>query len=141
MRKILSILFLVGLLSAPVFCQQSIAFAWDPHEESSTITGFHLWQSKTPGGPYEQVGTFIPGTLTSGEIPKPGLGRYCWVLTAYVPDAESDNSNEVCTVLKPKPPKLISVIQRIASIPVKAGKTVAGVFARNNGRKLKVRQL
>jgi hypothetical protein len=109
MKHLIWILILL-LLPCAAFAQ-TVTFAWDPHEEAAQLTGFHLWQSKTAGGPYSQIATFTPGSITTGNIPKPGLGKYYFVLTAYAPDVESDNSNEVNLVLKPKAPRLISVIQ------------------------------
>jgi hypothetical protein len=56
--------------------------------------------------------SFISGTLTTGSIAAlSSPGEYCCVLTAYMVDAESDVSNEVSLVIKPKAPKLNSVQQ------------------------------
>jgi hypothetical protein len=118
-------LILALVLLLPSVFAQTINLAWDPHEEAATITGFHLLQTKTPGSysVSSPVATFTPGTLTTGSIPKPGLGKYCWVLTAFFQDPtgpiDSAYSNEVCDVLKPKPPKLNSAVQTIAMAPIK----------------------
>lgn len=127
-RATIAFLAFITALS-PAFAQ-TVTLAWDAHEEAAQITGFHLWQSKQAGGPYVQVATFTPGTLVTGSIPKPGLGRYCFVLTAYADVVESDNSNEVCTTLKPKPPRLVSAIQTALMAPVKVVTYLAGLFTK-----------
>jgi len=118
-------------------------FAWDVYEEASSITGFYLYQSKQSGNYTEApVGNFS-NTVTTGSIPKPSsYGRYYWVLTAYYIDTsvtpnlttESDYSNEVSTVVKPKPPKLLSVIQTAWNV-IKAPVTyIAGLISNRNLR-------
>jgi len=126
MRKLFYLMF---LFSVPAY-SQAINFVWDLHPEAAQLSGFNLYQSKAVGGPYTSAAMFTPGTATAGSIPKPGLGRYCFVLTATTPDAiESDYSNEVCTVLKPKAPVLRSVMQAIAMAPVHAVKGLLALFS------------
>ncbi len=130
MRYLIAVGLLLIMIS-PAF-SQNVQFAWDAHPEAAQIVGFHLWQSKTSGSGYAQVATFTPGTLTTGVIPKPGLGRYYYVLTAYVTDAESDYSNEVSLVLKPQKPTLKSAIQTALLAPVRGIAKLAGLFTHKN---------
>jgi len=112
MKKLLLVLGLVFLFSIPCFAQGTITFEWDPHPEASQLTGFKLYATKQCGtygtSPYV---TWTGGSLTTGTASSPGLGNWCFVLTAYVPNLESDYSNEVSLTIKPKPPKVNSVVQ------------------------------
>lgn len=128
-------------------CAQ-VTLAWDPHPEAIVsptvpvaITGFHLWQTKSQGS-YNFTGTpaaqFVPGTLTEGTIPKPGLGKYCWILTAFIDETalgngiiESESSNEVCTVLKPKKPTNL-----LTKALVALGSRIKGLFTSKSGLKV-----
>lgn len=131
--KHLTLLVLI-LCAIPAYAQQTVTFAWDPHEEAAQITGFKLYQTKQ-AGVYTQpaIATFTDGSVTTGTIPQPLLGRYYYVLTAFKDDSgyilESDHSNEVSLVLKPKPPKFISAIQTALIKPIgKIYTMVAGIF-------------
>lgn len=132
----LSLLLLIPLSVSA----QNVTFEWDPHPEGTYLAGYKLYQSKTSGMYLATVvATFQGGTLTTGSIPKPGLGKYYWVLTAYMADgSESDFSNEVSLVLKPKPPVLKSVVQTALMAPVKGA---AWLLAKITGKdkNLKVR--
>jgi len=133
-RWAITLMFIV--LSVPCMAQ-TINFAWDPHTQAADLAGFKLYQGKT-AGTYDQglVATFTGGSLTTGSIPVPKPGRYYWVLTAFTPDSiESDFSNEVTMVVKPKPPKINSVTQIARGIS-KAATSVAKIFA--PGTNLKV---
>lgn len=125
--KITLLIIAILLLAVPAVAQQ-VTFAWDPHPEAAQITGFKLYQSKQSTS-YGAIpaGTFTGGNLTTGSIPKPGLGRFYFVLTAYVTeggtDIESGYSNEVSLVLKPKSPNLLSAtLMAVITAPVKAVK-------------------
>lgn len=138
MKRYILTISICLLFSVSLFAQNgSISFAWDTHTEAAQITGFKLYQSKTSGSYTlgSPVATFVGGTLTTGTIPKPGLGKYFWVLTAYLTDGngtiESDFSNEVYLVIKPKPPKLNTVTQ-IALAPVKAITYMASIFKKRD---------
>jgi len=107
MKRILIALALL-LCAVPVMAQ-SVKFEWDLSLDDASLGtggGYRLYQSKT-SMTYgtTPVGTVAPGINTI-TIPKPGLGRYYWVCTAFMADGtESDYSNEVTTVLKPEKPK------------------------------------
>lgn len=130
MRTLLIVALLL-LFALPV-AAQSIDFAWDPHPEASQLTGFKLYQTKT-AGTYDMaapVATFLGGTLTTGNIAKPPIGKYCWILTAYkeqLPDIlESGPSNEVCDKILPKSPGgLKKILTTALTAPVKAVEKVA----------------
>ena len=134
MRRVLSTIIWI-LIAFPAF-SQTITFAWDPHPEAATITGFYLYQSKNAGTyGVTPVATFTPGTLTTGSIPKPtSFGRYYYVLTAYAVDTsvtpnltlESDHSNEVSVNVKPKSPKIVSAALAVLSAPINAIKWALG---------------
>jgi hypothetical protein len=128
MKRIILALFAVITLVA-VSNAQTVTFAWDAHEQAAELTGFKLYQAKSAGGPYTNVGTFTPGALMTGTITRPGLGRYYYVLTAFTPEVESDNSNEVTLVVKPKAPRLINAIQTALTAPVKAAKAFLALFS------------
>lgn len=109
----------------------TITFAWDVHPEAASVTGYKLYQGKVAGAEnmVTPVATYVGGSLTTGTLPKPGLGNYCWVLTAYVTDTlvppntyESDKSNEVCLVIRPSAPRMKSATQALMLIPIEGGK-------------------
>jgi len=141
MAKKAGITLVLILMALPAMAQ-TINFAWDPHEEAAQITGFKLYQSKQSNSyTITPVATFTGGSLVTGSIPQPALGRYYYVLTAFKDDAgyilESSYSNEVTLVLKPKPPKLNSAIQVIASTISKPFTYLAGLI-RKDKRNLKI---
>lgn len=109
MKHLMLVLFIVAIVAVPAMAQ-NVTFAWDPHNEAAQLTGFHLYQSKTAGGPYTLSTTFNGGASVTGSIAKPGLGRYYFVLTAFNAEVESDYSNEVSLVVKPAKPNLKSVV-------------------------------
>ena len=126
MKTLIPIILFLALTGSAT--AQTVSFAWDPHPEAAALAGFKLYQSKTSMSyGATPVATFIGGTLATGTIAKPGLGKYFYVLTAYTVDVESDFSNEVSLVVKPKAPKLNSaqqVAQAIKDTTIK----VAGLF-------------
>jgi hypothetical protein len=136
MKKFLTIGLLLFL--TPTVMAQTVTFAWDAHEQAAELTGFKLYQAKSAGGPYTNVGTFTPGALMTGTITRPGLGRYYYVLTAFTPEVESDNSNEVTLVVKPKPPRLVSAIQTALLSPVKGAQwLLAKITGKDKNLKIK----
>lgn len=102
---------------------QSITFQWDPHPQASEIQGFKLYASKQSGSYTTPIATFQGGTLTTGTIPSGilGLGKQYFVLTAFVNDIESDRSNEVNTVIKPKAPNVTGVLMVAESPQLQTG--------------------
>ena len=126
--RIGALLCLLFVLVAPAYAQ-SIQFQWEAHPEAAQLLGFKLYQTKTAGTyTTTPVATFAGGTTTTGTLPKPGLGNYCWVLTAYVTDVESDRSNEACTVLKPQPPRLTRAVLALINLPGRGLSAIAQVF-------------
>jgi hypothetical protein len=137
MKPLLALCLL--LLAAPAMAQQQITFAWDLSPDDSLLGagGYRLYQSKT-SGVYSAppVATVAPG-VSAVTIPATALGRYYWVVTAFAEDTtESDYSNEVTTVIKPRPPKLNTVQQVAHSIKDAVGK-VAGVFGNKKNLRIK----
>jgi hypothetical protein len=136
---IVCLLFAVAIPAAA----QTVNFAWDPHDQASQIAGFRLYMTKASGGyTGTPVATFTPGTATAGSIPQPALGRYFFVLRAFIDDpagaVESDNSNEVTLVLKPKPPRLLSAIQTVLLAPIRGAVKAAGIIAGSDKRGLRI---
>ena len=124
---VLVLLFM--LIVVPCMAQSQVNFAWDPHSQAADITGFKLYLSKQSGVyPINPAATFVGGTLTTGSIPAPASpGKYFFTLTAYMPEAESDRSNEIFLVIKPKPPKL-NTAQQVASAIKNGIIKFAGLF-------------
>jgi hypothetical protein len=128
--KIFLIVTLLLVFSIPALAQGTVNFAWDVHPEAAQLTGFKLYQSKVSGSyGLTPVATFSGGALVSGSIPKPGLGRYYYVLTAFNAEVESDVSNEVTLTIKPKAPKLNTATQvgRFQFGPVDGAEKMAGL--------------
>ena len=127
------ILILASLLvfTVPVLAQD-INFAWDLSPDDTLLGangGYRLYSSKQSGS-YSGAPALIvrPGT-TTGSIARPGLGRYYFVATAFDSEGnESDYSNEVTTIIKPKPPTLISVVQIALAAPAGILGRVASLF-------------
>ena len=127
------------LLAAPAMAQQ-ITFAWDLSPDDSLLGaggGYRLYQSKTSGAySAPPVATVLPG-ISTVSIAVNALGRHYWVATAFAEDGtESDYSNEVSTVIKPKPPKL-NTVQQVASAVRDAVVKVAGAFKDKKNLKIK----
>jgi hypothetical protein len=117
---------------------QIVTFAWDPHPESIQISGFRLYQSRVAGSySAAPVATYTGGALTTGTIPKPTLGKYFYVLTAFTADTESDYSNEVSLVVKPQKPNLKTpILSAIIHLPKAGIDKLAGVL--NGKQNLKI---
>lgn len=121
------LVLIIAFLVPAVGLAQTIDYQWDPHPQASLIDGFRLYQSKVSGVYGAQpAGVFIGGNLTAGSVPVSFMGRVCSVLRAYAGDIESDNSNEICTVVKPNPPSLKSSIWN-------AIKRTAGLLKKDKG--------
>jgi hypothetical protein len=126
-------MILVSLLlfTAPVVAQD-INFAWDLSPDDTlpgANGGYRLYSSKQSGSyAGAPVLAVRPGT-TSGSIARPGLGRYYFVATAFDGEGnESGYSNEVTTVIKPKPPMLKSAAQTVLASPAKGVSAFASLF-------------
>lgn len=148
MKKFIMVLGFL-LLTGGVAVAQNITFEWDPHEQAAELAGFKLYQTKQCGQyGTAPVATFTGGYLVTGSIPLPtGTGKHCWVLTAYIVadgvDVESAYSNEVSSVVKPKPPKLNRATQvALASVKgvVKAAGLVAGLFQKDDDLNLRIKK-
>jgi hypothetical protein len=127
------ILILASLLvfTAPVLAQD-INFAWDLSPDDTLLGangGYRLYSSKQSGSyAGAPVLAVRPGT-TSGSIARPGLGRFYFVATAFDSEGnESAYSNEVTTVIKPKPPMMKSAAQTALTAPAKAFSRFASLF-------------
>jgi hypothetical protein len=130
MRIGLVLILAMAVLCVPAFAQNTLTFAWDPHPQAIYLTGFNLYQTKT-SGTYAgaPIATFTGGSTTTGTIQKPSSpGKWYWVLTAFMPDAESDYSNQVDTVIKPEKPNLRSVTLTALKAPVEGIIKLAGLF-------------
>lgn len=124
-------LFLILLFVLPVTAQTTITFAWDLSVDDSLLGeggGYRLYASKQSGIYSTPSGSVAPGVSTI-TISAPGLGRYYFVARAFTSDGmESDNSNEVSQVIKPKPPTIKSATVAVLTAPVKAATKLAGLF-------------
>ena len=128
----------IGLLFALLLCPalwaqtRTVNFEWDPHPQASEIAGFYLFEAKssmTYGSTPETA--FSPGTATTGSVlvSEIGLGRHYFALTAFLSDGtQSSYSNEVTLVIRPDPPVLKSVVQSVASAPIRVLTKLAGLF-------------
>lgn len=144
MKRLLFVIALM-LFALPCLAQSTVTFAWDPHPETSQITGFKLYQTKTCGT-YSgtPIATFTPGTATTGSIAKPtSFGKYCHVLTAYADDSlvvmgfiESDHSNEVSLIVKPQKPNLKSAVLSAMTAPGRGVVKMAGMFKGKKGLRI-----
>lgn len=139
MKKTLLLLAFL-FLAVPVMAQ-NVVFEWDPHPEAAQLQGFKLYQSKQ-SGQYSAppVATFNGGNLTTGSIAQPALGRWYFVLTAFTPEGlESGFSNEVTTVVKPKPPVLKTAVQTALLAPVKGAKKLYDLALGNENTGLRIK--
>lgn len=131
---------LLLVLSGVCYAQApSVTLAWDlsTSEPLGTGGGYKCYTSKnsmvygsTPSG------SVLPGINTVTLTPLP-YGRNYFVCTAFVADGtESDYSNEVSTVIKPKPPTIKSAIQTVLLMPVKTIVKFAGLFKKNQNLRI-----
>jgi hypothetical protein len=125
------ILMLLLLYEVPAMAQD-LEFAWDLSPDDALLGasgGYHLYSSKQSGSYMGAPVLTVPPGTTTGSIPRPGLGRYHFVATAFDSEGnESAYSNEVTTVIKPKPPTLITVTQAVLAAPARAISRVASLF-------------
>jgi len=139
MRKLTLGLVLFILNSTLLLAQNTLTFEWDPHSQAADLLGFKLYQSKQ-SGTYSStpIATFLGGSLTTGSITKPSSpGKWYWVLTAYMLDAESDYSNEVNKVIKPNPPNLKSVTLTALKAPVGGIVKLAKLLKKDKGLRVR----
>jgi hypothetical protein len=127
------------LIAIPAMAQRQLTFAWDLSPDDSLLGagGYRLYQSKTSGvySAYP-VATVAPG-ISTVTLTVNAFGRHYWVATAFTEDgAESDYSNEVSTVIKPKPPKL-NTVQQIAGAIKDTVEKVAGMFKEKKALRIK----
>jgi hypothetical protein len=119
------------LFAAPVVAQD-INFAWDLSPDDALLGasgGYRLYSSKQSGSYTGSPVVTVPPGATTASIARPGLGRYYFVATAFDSEGnESDYSNEVTTVIKPKPPALKSAFQTALAVPSKPFEKVASLF-------------
>ena len=127
------------LLAAPAMAQQ-ITFAWDLSPDDSMLGatgGYRLYQSKTRGVYSAPPVATVAAGVSTVSITVNALGRHYWVATAFAEDGtESDYSNEVSTVIKPKPPKL-NTVQQVAHAIRNTIEKVASVFKEKNNLRIK----
>lgn len=110
------------LLLSVTAMAQSVTFEWDLSLDDGILGasgGYRLYQGTVPG----IHGTIPVATVAAGvstaTIPRPGLGVYYYVVTAFSSNAESDKSNEVSIAIRPRAPHLKSAVQ-VAIGPIKA---------------------
>ena len=118
---------------------QQITFVWDLSPDDSLLGagGYRLYQSKTSGVYSAPPVATVAAGVSTVSITVSALGRHFWVATAFAEDGtESDYSNEVSTVIKPKPPKL-NTAQQVASAVKDAVVKVAGAFKDKKNLKIK----
>lgn len=127
------------LLAAPAMAQQQLTFAWDLSPDDSLLGagGYRLYQSKTRGVYSAPPVATVAAGVSTVTITATALGRHYWVATSFAEDGtESAYSNEVSTVIKPKPPKL-NTVQQVASAVRDAVVKVAGAFKDKKNLKIK----
>ena len=117
------------LLAVPAMAQ--ITFMWDLSTDDAILGatgGYKLYQSKVSGTYGATVVATVLRGINTVTIPKPGLGRFYWVVTAFESGGnESDYSNEVTAVIKPaKPTNFRTTVISALVYPFKAiGKMAA----------------
>lgn len=120
MKKLLAPVCLMVCLALPAMAA-NVTFIWDLSADDALLGadgGYRLYQSTSAGGPYgtSPVASTAAG-VTTVTIPAPtGIGQYFYVLRAFKAALESDPSNEVSIIQKPRPPVLKSATQ-VASNP------------------------
>jgi hypothetical protein len=112
MKRFLLIILLAVPVMAQVARNRTITFE-DPND-SSQVTGYHIYYGKTQGGPYDlgKIDLVKGVTTTQIQLPK---GTYYFVATAYNPDSESGYSNEATTTIYDNAMKLINL--KIVIVP------------------------
>lgn len=134
-----ALIVLALLLLVPSAMAQSITFAWDLSVDDAKLGtggGYRVYvgkQSRTYTG---IICSAAPGVNTcTGTAPQ--LGNLYFGATAFTTDnVESDYSNEVNTVIKPKPPTLKSAIQTALMAPIKAITKLAGLFRKDKSLRI-----
>lgn len=130
MTRLITLCCLLLLLAAPCLAQTQITFAWDLSADDGQLGpggGYRIYASKQDGVYGSPAGSVAPGIATM-TIATPGLGRWYFVARAFLADGtESDNSNTVSQVLKPKAPK-VNTVQQVAQAMKKGVTAVAGLF-------------
>lgn len=140
MKTLPTLCLLLFAFPCLAMAQKQITFAWDLSPDDSLLGptgGYRLYQSKTSGA-YTgvPVASVVPGVSTV-TITATAMGRHYWVATAFAEDGtESDYSNEVTMVIKPRPPKLNTVQQIADSIKDAVGK-IAGILKEKKNLRIK----
>ena len=126
------ILMSLLIFKAPVMAQD-INFAWDLSPDDTLLGangGYRLYSSKQSGSYAGAPVLTVPQGTTTGSIGRPGLGRFYFVATAFDSEGnESAYSNEVTSVIKPKPPMMKSVVQTALTAPAKTVSWFASLFS------------
>lgn len=121
MKQLLTLALLL-LCAAPMIAQD-IDFARDLFPDDALLGangGYRLYSSKQSGSYSEPPVLTVPPGTTAGSIARPRLGRYYFVATAFDSEEnESAYSNEVTTVIKPRPPRLNPWCRQRLPLPLK----------------------
>lgn len=111
--KRLLIIIGIGLLLALPAVSQDLTAKWDLSTEDAQLGldgGYRLYQSRQSGVYGAPVATTGPG-VSSVTFPRPGVGRYYFVVTVFSGPLESEWSNEVQYDIRPLPTKLNKIEQ------------------------------
>ena len=104
------VLCIMLLLTPVLLAQDTTTLAWDYTPEDTAYLqaeggGFKIYGSKTSSGPYTLMATVADPTARQATFDTSTLrGRNYFVATAFIPQNESDWSNEVSWPFKPEKP-------------------------------------
>lgn len=127
------------LFGAGALAQTTVSLAWDPHPQAADLEGFKLYCGKANRAYGGVCATYLGGSLTTGTVVIEKPGNTCMALTAYIADGtESDFSNEVCQVIKPKAPTGLksTLVQAAAKVVNATVGKIAGLFRGHKNLKI-----
>jgi len=75
-----------------------IRLDWTPTNDTYA-TGYRVFRSATSGGPYTEIHTVTPSTVTTYTDPSPGSGTFYYVLRSYYENWNSVDSNEASATI------------------------------------------
>ncbi len=95
---LLTCLLTLGTLRAQPHPSVTFSWAWS-QGTGDPATGFHVWRSLTPGGPYTLINTVPLATLTYLDTTVLVGLTYYYTVTAYNPAGDSTKPTEVACTL------------------------------------------
>lgn len=138
MIRIVTLCVALLLLAAPCMAQ-SITFAWDLSADDASLGaggGYRVYMGKQSRTYTGVICSAPPGVNTcTGTASQ--LGNLYFGATAFTSDkVESDYSNEVSQVVKPRPPTLKSAVQTALTAPIRGITKLAGLLKKDKGLRI-----